>query len=303
MTCNFLTVDVFTATAFNGAQIAVVPDAKALSAQQMQNIAGEFNLWRTVFITNAPSANQACNIRIFNAKKEFDFGGHATIGAIHAIAKLGLLQFSEGSNDFVIKENYGDVACNVEIKAGEPIFQQFTSQAKVEIDRFTPTLEELSEFLSTESYHFISNDFHPLLVASHLPYLFIPVDNCASLSSIHFDYKAWATSSAPATFASAIFLFSMSEERGQKHFHCRLVGPNFGLHEDPPIGAAMPAFAAYLNQFAVGQSLPFNFIAQRGVYAGRKSELHVEILAAQEQQVSVKIGGEAVLVSNGEMFL
>jgi trans-2,3-dihydro-3-hydroxyanthranilate isomerase len=29
----------------------------------------------------------------------------------------------------------------------------------------------------------------------------------------------------------------------------RLVGPNIGLHDDPPVGTAMPAFAAYLCSF------------------------------------------------------
>lgn len=301
MSCNFLTVDVFTAQAFEGAQIAVVPDAESLSTEDMQKLAQEFNLWRTVFVTSKQAKH--CQIRVFNAKREFDFGGHATIGTIHALAYLGELSLSEGDNQFVIKENYGDVLCNVQVKNGEAVFQQFTSEATTEIDSFTPRLEEFSDFLSVDASHFHVAGFHPLLVASHLPYLFVPVDNFATLSSIHFDYKAWTASTAPATFANAIFLFSVSEHQGQPYFHCRLVGPNFGLQEDPPIGAAMPAFASYLTQFAMGKHLPLKFIAERGVYAGRKSELHVEILSAQANKVSVKIGGQAVLVSKGELFV
>lgn len=302
MGCRFLTVDVFTSEAFEGAQIAVVPNAEHLSDINMQKIAAELSVWRTVFILPSSNEQNAQAIRIFNQQREFDFGGHATIAAIHALGVLNKKALSEGENEFILEEKYGDVTCTVNMQNDKPVFHQFTSQTKVEIDRFTPTLQELSEFLSIKSYHFDVKNFNPLLVASHVPYLFVPVDNYASLSSVHFDYKAWTASSAPSNFASSIFLFSVSENNGQAHFHCRLVGPDIGLHEDPPIGAAMPAFAAYLKQFPIASQLPLKFIAERGAFAGRKSELHVEIIAADNHTVTVKIGGEAVLVSQGEMY-
>ncbi len=307
MGCRFLTVDVFTGSTFDGAQIAVVPKAQNLTTELMQKIAAELNLWRTVFVVAEDKNNANFSIRIFNQKKEFEFGGHATIGAIHALAQEQALNLVEGENNFTLNEAYGNVACTVEISGGKPVFQQFTSQAKIEIDRFTPTIEELSEFLTIKPYHLNVNGFNPLLVASHVPYLFVPVDNYASLSHIDFDYKAWAASSAPATFASSIFLFTMSENivngESQPHFHCRMVGPHFSHHEDPPIGAAMPAFSAYLHQFSVGKNLPLNFIAERGAFAGRKSEIHVEVLNASDNTVEVKIGGKAILASQGELYL
>lgn len=303
MTCSFFTVDVFTDQAFQGAQIAVVPDASELSAEQMQQYAQEFNLWRSVFVTSAVNEDKARKLKVFNSKKEFDFGGHATLAAIHALAETGQLSLEEGSNEFILQENSGDVHCNVDMQAGKAVFQQFTSDTQIEIDRFTPRLDELASFLSVKPYHFEVSGFQPLLVASHLPYLFVPVDNYATLSSIQFDYNAWTASTAPATFANAIFLFSVSQNQGELHFHCRLVGPNFGIHEDPPIGAAMPAFAAYLSQFSVGQNLPLSFVAERGIYAGRKSEVYVDVISVSDSAVRVKIGGQAVLMSKGEVLV
>ena len=65
MACRFLTVDVFTNKIFEGAQIAVVPNAEQLSAELMQKIAAELNLWRTVFIL--PTTTSASfTVRIFN---------------------------------------------------------------------------------------------------------------------------------------------------------------------------------------------------------------------------------------------
>lgn len=301
MTYKFLTVDVFTEQAFEGAQIAIVPNSDDLSEELMQKIAGEFNLWRTVFISNKSDEKNAFSIRTFNYKKEFDFGGYATIGAIHALAELQLINTSQSENVFTLNENHGEVSCQVNMENGKAVFHQVTAKTRVELDRFTPTIDELGDFLSIKPYHFNVNNYHPLLVASHLPYLFVPVDNFASLSSIQFDYKAWAASSAPATFASAIFLFTASEDEGKPHFHCRLVGPNFSLHEDPPIGAAIPAFSAYLSQFLNNDAL--SFVAERGAFNGRKSELNVDVLHANDHEVEVKIGGKAILISKGELFI
>ncbi len=147
MGCRFLTVDVFTGSTFDGAQIAVVPKAQNLTTELMQKIAAELNLWRTVFVVAEDKNNANFSIRIFN-QKEFEFGGHATIGAIHALAQEQALNLVEGENNFTLNEAYGNVACTVEISGGKPVFQQFTSQAKIEIDRFTPTIEELSEFFN-----------------------------------------------------------------------------------------------------------------------------------------------------------
>jgi trans-2,3-dihydro-3-hydroxyanthranilate isomerase len=210
-----------------------------------------------------------------------------------------LINTNEGENSFVINENSGDVSCGITMAGAKAISHRITSKATVTIDRFMPMVEELSNFLSIESHHFLSPKYAPLLVASHVPYLFIPVDNVAALNRIHFDYKAWSASSAPGTFASSIFLFSASEYNGKTHFHCRLVGPNFGLHEDPPIGAAMPAFAAYIAEY---NSTPTQFTAERGSFLGRKSELNVDIVSKEGNTVEVNISGQAVLVSKGELF-
>ena len=299
MAHRYITVDVFTDKIFEGAQIAIVPDAKDLSEETMQKMANEFNLWRTVFLLPPTNELATCAIRIFNPKKEFDYGGHATIGAIHALSILKLINTNEGENDFVINENLGDVQCSITIADAKAISHRVTSLATITLDHFVPTPEEFGDFLSVHSHHFSLQAYSPLLVASHVPYLFVPVDDVKTLSNIHFDYKAWTASSASGTFASSIFVFSETEHNGTPHFHCRLVGPSFGLHEDPPIAAAMPAFAAYLTEY---KSAPTHFTAERGTFSGRKSELNVDIVSKESNTIKVNISGKAVLVSMGEIF-
>lgn len=303
MDYRFITVDVFAAKRFEGAQIAIIPEAKALTSEKMQQIASEFNLWRTVFLIPSDKEGIECSIRIFNHKQEFDFGGHATIAAIYAMSILQLLTVTDGQNEFVISENHGDVDCMVEVNQGQVQFSQFTSRTAIGVDRFTPEIDELAKILSVDPSKIQSNDLRPLLVSSHLPYLFVPVDSVDSLKEVAFDYKAWTASTAPSTFANAIFVFSESKDKTGSHFHCRLVGPSFGLHEDPPIGAAMPAFSGYLSEFERAKSQPYHFVAERGVHAGRKSTLNVDLIERSEKAVTVKIGGKAILVTEGKIHL
>jgi predicted PhzF superfamily epimerase YddE/YHI9 len=48
--CTFHIVDVFSPTPFGGNQLAVLPDAAAISTEGMQNIAREFNFGETAFV-------------------------------------------------------------------------------------------------------------------------------------------------------------------------------------------------------------------------------------------------------------
>lgn len=298
MEVDFLTVDVFTQSQFQGAQIAIVPDAGSLSAEQMMQIAAEFNLWRTVFIMPSDTAHK--KIRVFNGKREFDFGGHPTLAAIFTIAHLAQLDFVDGDNEFTLEETHGLVECKVSLKQGVPEFNQFTVNAKPEYDAFTPTQAELAEILSIQPPSLIVKQHKPMLVATEIPYLIVPVDNIETLKSARFNYQAWASSSAPATCANAILLFCKAETSSSADFHCRLLGPVFSTHEDPPVGAAMPAFTGYLNQF---EDSPQSFVVERGVYQQRFSYLHINLLSSVDDEIRVNIGGSATLSSKGTMFI
>ncbi|WAJ68987.1 PhzF family phenazine biosynthesis protein [Catenovulum adriaticum] len=298
MEVYFLTVDVFTQSQFQGAQIAVVPDASQLSAEQMMQIAAEFNLWRTVFIM--PSEKASKKIRVFNGKREFDFGGHPTLAAIFSIAHLAQLEFVEGDNEFTLEESHGLVNCKVKIEQGLPVFNQFTINASPEYDAFTPTQAELADILTTEPKDLIVNQYKPMLVATEIPYLIVPVDNIQALKAASFNYQAWAISTAPATCANAILLFCKAENSNSADFHCRLLGPVFSTHEDPPVGAAMPAFTGYLNQF---EHSPEKFVVERGVYQQRFSYLHINLVSNANDKIRVNIGGHATLSSKGSMIV
>ena len=66
MNYTYYIADVFTKTVFNGAQVAVFPEAEGLSAQQMSLIAKELNLTETVFLSNKEGQENYFRMQIFS---------------------------------------------------------------------------------------------------------------------------------------------------------------------------------------------------------------------------------------------
>ena len=89
----FMTVDVFTATAYQGNPVAVVLDGTGLSDAQMQAFARWTNLSETTFVlppTEAARAQGAdYRVRIFTPAAEMPFAGHPTLGTCHAWLQHG----------------------------------------------------------------------------------------------------------------------------------------------------------------------------------------------------------------------
>ena len=75
--------DVFTATPFQGNQLAVFENAGELTAAEMQRLANETNLSETTFIIRrGPEVErqEGIRVRIFTTQEELPFAGHPTLG-------------------------------------------------------------------------------------------------------------------------------------------------------------------------------------------------------------------------------
>src|SRR5207344_1448414 len=79
----FVQLDVFSSRPFEGNSLAVFPDARGLSDQQMQAVAREMNLSETTFILpreKATERERGVRVRIFTVQEELPFAGHPTLG-------------------------------------------------------------------------------------------------------------------------------------------------------------------------------------------------------------------------------
>jgi len=303
MPIDYYIADVFTNKIFSGAQIAVFPNADRLSNQQMSLIASEMNLSETVFVSNPSGDEFKRRMRVFSPLGEIDFAGHPIIATAFVLASSGSITLDDDNTSLTFEQNAGDIEVNISSTDGKPTFVQFTNKVSSIIDRHTPSEIELAEFLSIDVAEIDSKKFSTRLVSCGFPYLVVPVWNYETVRNAKFNFAAWSQSSAPHTAAQEILLFSPKTPYKDSNFNARLLGPHIGVHEDPPVGSAMPAFLSYLASFDFTQQGTHAFAVDRGDDKHRRSVLNIEMDHKGQSELALRIGGEAVLVAEGKMYL
>ena len=119
----FVQFDVFSSRPFEGNSLAVFPDARGLSDQQMQTLAREMNLSETTFILPRDPATErerGVRVRIFTVQEELPFAGHPTLGTAFA------LRGSTGAGEVALELNVGRVPVRFEDNPGQPVFGEMT---------------------------------------------------------------------------------------------------------------------------------------------------------------------------------
>src|SRR5579863_931101 len=102
----FIQFDVFTSRPLEGNPLAVYPDGRGLSDDEMQSIAREMNLSETTFILPRDAATErerGVRVRIFTVQEELPFAGHPTLGTAFA------LRGQSGAPRIVLELNAGKV--------------------------------------------------------------------------------------------------------------------------------------------------------------------------------------------------
>ena len=299
MTHSYYIVDVFTDKAFNGAQIAVFPEAGELTDMQMQTLARELNLSDTVFIRRNADADY--RLKVFSPVSELSFSGHAIIGAAYVLAQSGLQQLVGQHTAIQMSLNTSSTQVVITRKGEDEIFIMFSRKAQPVIDRYVPGTADLAAALGLEEKLIISKPYFPMLVSCDQPYLIVPLRSFEAVRQARFHLKAWSDSVAPVSATNEILLFAARSDLRSSNFHGRLVGPQIGIDEDPPIGSVMPAFAGFLG--AQGHVRPgtYSFVIDRGTLDTRKSVITVEMVNQKGRENEIRVGGPAAIVGKGEL--
>ena len=302
MNSIYYTLDVFTNTPFQGAQTAVFPYAESLSEDSLIRIARELNLSETVFIYPTDEEN-TFKLRIFSPKGEIEFAGHPMLATAHVLVETGQVALEGNYTAINLRQKNQEVVANISANLDETMFVQFTLQSSPVVDRYTPTGSELAQLLTINENDIDHSLYHTRLVSDGLPYLIVPLKSQDAVDKARFNLNAWSLSSAPAMAAQEILLFSAKTISSDSNFHVRLVGPSIGLHEDPPIGSAMPVFAAYIASHEEVREGTYSFAIDRGVAEKRRSLLQIEMDKRIGRPLTLRVGGDSVLVSKNELLV
>ena len=300
MQYSFYTADVFTQQIFGGNPLAVFPQAGGLSETQMQAIAGEFNLSETAFVLPPETPQGTARLRIFTPRTELPFAGHPTVGTACVLATAGRLPLNEGEAQVVLEEGVGPVRVDIRAGAGQPLFARLWAARLPEFGPPPPSNAELAAMLSLEPEDLLEGRYAPEAVSCGGPFLFVPLASLEALGRARVVQSLWERTLS-GYWATEVYLLTFETGESRAGLRARMFAPAMGIGEDPATGAAATAIAGYLGkrQEAAGGLLRWT-IAQ-GVEMGRPSLLEVEADCSGGEIRAIRVGGSAVLVSQGTM--
>jgi trans-2,3-dihydro-3-hydroxyanthranilate isomerase len=299
MRLKFHTLDVFTEKRFGGNPLAVVLDADALDTGRMQAIAREFNLSETVFCLRAHNPAHTARVRIFTPAAEIPFAGHPTVGtaALLASERAGGLGGSQ-SAIIALEEEIGTVRIGVRLRAGEAAFAEFDAPRLPEDIGSVPAYEDIAAAVGLIPSEIGFENHRPTRYSAGLSYAFIPVRSLEAIGRTRAVLGKWQRAFPGG---GAAYLYCRETTTKQAQFHARMFDPGHGVLEDPATGSAAAAFAAVVHRFDAPPPAEHRYLIEQGFEMGRPSLVHLSLVVDGGRLQTVRIGGHAVRVADGEI--
>ena len=299
---KYFTADVFTSNRFGGNPLAVLPDARGLTTEEMLAIAREFNYSESTFVLPPDDPSHTRLVRIFTPGGEVPFAGHPTVGTAFVLATIGEIALTGSETRIVFEEGVGPVPVTIRSTDGVPTFAELSVAKLPEVLPPLPDREVLAAMLSLGVEDLREGHFHPQAVSCGLPFSLIPLRNRDAVRRARLRHDVWeaALSSAPAHM---VMVFAMDAEHPAHQVRARMFAPGDRVPEDPATGSACAALGGYLgarDQMTDGTA---RWIVEQGYEMGRPSALYVECDKRGGAISAVRVGGASVLVCDGSIRL
>ena len=303
MARRFYVLDVFTNRALAGNPVAVVLDAEDLSDARMQAIAREFNLSETVFVQPAENPTHSAKLRIFTPVNELPFAGHPTVGTAILLAKerFGDLE-GDQSAVVTLEEKIGTVRCGVVLKAGAAGFAEFDVPRLARPADPVGEKEDVAAALGLEPTEIGFENHHPTSFEAGVPFAFVPVANLDTLSRAIPNPLQWSRAFGNGAHPAA-YVYCRQTTSHDSTFSARMFAPGMGIGEDAATGSAAAAFAGVVRHFDQPTDGTHFLRIEQGFDMGRPSLIDLEIDIDNDTLHAVRIGGQAVVVSKGELLV
>jgi trans-2,3-dihydro-3-hydroxyanthranilate isomerase len=301
MRYRYLHLDVFTDRPLEGNQLAVFPDARGLDAAVMQRIAREMAFSETTFVLPAEDEGTDVRMRIFTPGAEVPMAGHPTIGSTFALAHEGVI--GEARQQFTFGLGVGPTPVELQWREGHLVFAWMT-QLRPAFGRPWTNGAEIAAALGLDPAALEPG--LPVQAAScGLEFLLVPLRSRADVDLAVLDIgrfeAACASVSSPVL---PVFLFSSDAASVRPTAYSRMFAPMFGVAEDPATGSASGPLGCYLvHHGIVSGDAAHRIVSLQGVAMGRPSRIEIDIDGVADDITRVRVGGTAVLVAEGELFL
>lgn len=291
--------DVFSSKALQGNSLAVFFDARGLTDGEMQSLATEMNLSETTFVfpsekhsESAPDA-QGARVRIFTVREELPFAGHPTLGTAFA------LRGASAAKTIVLNLNVGKVPVAFEDAPGQPSFGEMT-----QIDPVFGIQHDRDAVARATGL--TVNDLDPSLpietVSTGVPFTIVPLRSLAVIQKLQPNSAA-ADEYLDKTGGKFFYFVSRETVDPAARLHARMI---FYDGEDPATGSAAGCAAAWMVAHGVAEP-DQRVLIEQGVEMQRPSRIFVRAALQKNKPdnrvVNVRVGGNAIEVMRGEVFL
>ena len=284
-------VDVFTSRPFEGNSLAIFPDARGLTDDQMQAIAREMNLSETTFVLPRDpdtERQRGVRVRIFTVQEELPFAGHPTLGTAFRLRGSG------SAAEITLDLNVGRVPVRFEEKPGQPVFGEMT-----QMDPEFGTRHDREEVTRASGLNY--GEIDPSLpiqtISTGVPFTVVPLRGLETIRKMNVDPKA--SSEYLARTGGKFFYFVTRETVDpQATLHARMI---FYNGEDPATGSAAGCAAAWMVANGIVEA-DQRCLIEQGLEMRRPSQIFVCASKKDDRVVNVRVGGNVVETIRGEVF-
>jgi len=301
MKLDFATVDVFTDRQFGGNPLAVVPDARGLTSEQMQAIAAEFNLSETTFVLPPQEAANTAQVRIFTPRAELPFAGHPNIGTAFVLAGAATSAARPAMGETMIFEEKAGLV-RIELLRD----RSAVTGARLAAPQALSVGENIAGEIVAAACSIADTDIdtrahQPCIASCGIPLIFAAVASRAALAAARPRTEIFAKH-VPITLAIGIHLY-VEAATPVADIEARMFAPLYGVSEDPATGSANVALIALLASLGAEPDLRLERRISQGVDMGRPSLLIASAEKRAGKVIAARIGGSCVPVMSGVIGL
>jgi len=183
-------------------------------------------------------------------------------------------------------------------------FAEFDAPRRPERVAFDAPSEVVAAALGL-SHHEIGFENHAISAwSAGVPFVCVPVANLKAAGKARLDAGLWEELGprGNAGFGDP-YVYCRETVNHDCAFHARMFAPSAGIVEDPATGSAVCAFAGAILTHDEPVDGAHRYWIEQGIEMGRPSRIRLEIDVHGGGIGSVRIGGAAVRVAEGKLFL
>ncbi len=285
----FVQVDVFTRTPLEGNALAVFPDARGLSDDELQAIARETNLSETTFVFPEPGAAPGLpvRVRVFTVEEELPFAGHPTLGT------AAVLRGGSGAGEVVVALPVGRIPVAFEdrvdgtfgeMRQRDPVFGAVVPHAEAAA-ALGLAVGALDASLPVQT------------VSTGVPFTLVPLRGLADMLSLPRELRHGGADLMAVSGGKFPYFGCRETVDAAARLHARMM---FHGVEDPATGSAAGCCVAWSVRHGVA-AVDERVVIEQGLEMKRPSRIFVRAGGSREAIADVRVGGYVVEVARGEL--